>query len=36
MKAGQTGNAYGAHLHFEIRTPGPRYANCVNPMNYLP
>ena len=36
MKSGATGNVTGAHLHFEIRTPGPRYANCVNPMNYLP
>ena len=36
MKSGRTGNVSGPHLHFEIRTPGPRYANCVNPMNYLP
>jgi len=36
MKSGKTGNVTGPHLHFEIRTPGPRYANCVNPMNYLP
>ena len=36
MYSGNTGNVTGAHLHFEIRTPGPRYANCVNPMNYLP
>ena len=36
MKSGATGNVSGPHLHFEIRTPGPRYANCVNPMNYLP
>ena len=36
MYSGATGNVTGAHLHFEIRTPGPRYANCVNPMNYLP
>ena len=36
MKSGATGNVTGAHLHFEIRTPGPRYSNCVNPMNYLP
>ena len=36
MKSGATGNVTGPHLHFEIRTPGPRYANCVNPMNYLP
>lgn len=36
MKSGATGNVTGPHLHFEIRTPGPRYSNCVNPMNYLP
>ena len=36
MWSGATGNVTGPHLHFEIRTPGPRYANCVNPMNYLP
>ena len=36
MLSGATGNVTGPHLHFEIRTPGPRYANCVNPMNYLP
>ncbi len=36
MKSGATGNVTGPHLHFEIRTPGPRYGNCVNPMNYLP
>ena len=36
MYSGATGNVTGPHLHFEIRTPGPRYANCVNPMNYLP
>lgn len=35
MYSGATGNVTAAHLHFEIRTPGPRYANCVNPMHYL-
>ena len=35
MKSGATGNVTAAHLHFEIRTPGPRYANCVNPRKYL-
>ncbi len=35
MRSGATGNVTGPHLHFEIRTPGPRYANCVNPMNYI-
>ena len=36
MLSGATGNVRGAHLHFEIRTPGYRYANCVNPRPYLP
>ena len=36
LSSGATGNVTGPHLHFEIRTPGPRYSNCVNPMNYLP
>ena len=36
MLSGATGNVTGAHLHFEIRTPGYRYANCVNPRPYLP
>lgn len=34
-KVGQTGNAYGNHLHFEVRKGGARYANHVNPMPYL-
>lgn len=36
MLSGATGNVSGAHLHFEIRTPGYKYANCVNPAPYLP
>ncbi len=36
MLSGSSGNVTGAHLHFEIRTPGYKYANCVNPMKYLP
>lgn len=36
MLSGDTGNVRGAHLHFEIRTPGYKYANCVNPRTYLP
>lgn len=36
MYSGHTGNAYGPHLHFEIRTPGSGFSSCVNPMPYLP
>lgn len=36
MSSGATGNVTGAHLHFEIRSPGYGYSSCVNPMNYLP
>ena len=36
MKSGHSGNVTGPHLHFEIRTPGYKFANCVNPRSYLP
>ena len=36
MLSGASGNVTGAHLHFEIRSPGAKFANCVNPMAYLP
>ncbi|WP_413790255.1 peptidoglycan DD-metalloendopeptidase family protein [Streptomyces rubradiris] len=32
--SGATGNAFGPHLHFEIRT-GPEYGSDVNPLPYL-
>ena len=36
MLSGESGNAFGPHLHFEIRTPNYKYANNTNPLNYLP
>ncbi|MFI1258947.1 peptidoglycan DD-metalloendopeptidase family protein [Streptomyces netropsis] len=32
--SGATGNAYGPHLHFEIRT-GPEYGSDIDPLSYL-
>ncbi|MEU9480725.1 peptidoglycan DD-metalloendopeptidase family protein [Streptomyces sp. NPDC048191] len=32
--SGETGNAFGPHLHFEIRT-GPDYGSDVSPLPYL-
>ncbi len=29
---GKTGNAYGVHLHFEVRNP---YNTCIDSTNYL-
>lgn len=36
MKVGNTGNSFGAHLHFEVRLSPGLYQNRVNPINYLP
>lgn len=36
MRVGNTGNSFGAHLHFEVRTSPGLYANRKNPINYLP
>lgn len=34
--SGSTGNSTGPHCHFEVRTPGATYNDCVNPKPYLP
>lgn len=34
--SGSTGNSSGPHCHFEVRTPGASYDDCVNPTPYLP
>lgn len=36
MNVGNTGNSFGAHLHFEVRTSPGLYNNRVNPTKYLP
>lgn len=36
MKVGNTGNSFGAHLHFEVRVAPYRWENRVDPRNYLP
>lgn len=35
MRVGNTGNSFGAHLHFEVRVSPGSYNDRVNPMNYL-
>lgn len=35
MGMGETGNAYGVHLHFEVREGSSSYSATVNPMKYL-
>ena len=35
MRVGSTGNSTGPHLHFEVRTSPGKYANRVNPLNYI-
>lgn len=32
---GSTGNSTGKHLHFEIRNPSNKYADTINPANYM-
>lgn len=36
MKVGNTGNSFGAHLHFEVRVAPYKWGNRVDPRNYLP
>ncbi|WP_164668101.1 murein hydrolase activator EnvC family protein [Virgibacillus doumboii] len=33
---GNTGNSYGAHLHFEVHNGGWNYHSGINPMPFLP
>ena len=33
---GETGRAFGCHLHFEVRPAGGRYGSDVNPLRWLP
>ena len=36
MRVGNTGNSFGAHLHFEVRLSPGGYNNRVDPRKYLP
>lgn len=35
-KSGNTGASTGAHLHFEVRKPGGKWGNTLDPELYLP
>lgn len=35
LAMGETGNAYGVHLHFEVRKGSPYYSSHVDPAPYL-
>lgn len=35
-QSGSTGASTGAHLHFEVRRPGGKWGDTLNPVDFLP